>query len=393
MLGYAPGEYPYEYGAVQCNGDFEGSGNCVPANPNGADDEADNGVAENDSFVPQDTLISAIQLGEAVLLAQPGEPLGEYGLRLLDDSPFGYDNTFIWGYSLDHVGYILPNIKADWDLGGTEGTTTFWGWKQGGRMREVTNALMTALQTGGPAPADEFELAYASIPRTDKTPTRSPNPGSIITQPESLARFAVTNFIFEGGDPIIDLPVVTLEENVDGLWQPMRRTDGRVLDQFYEFWVDYVLTNGTHGYRIEFEPAKDFPVGTYRFRAEGVAVTTAEPAPYSVTSAAFDVLPASSLQLGDVSRDGDTVSATLAYTPVPANYRLIDPVGSTALPPPVRNGRVRFALGGLTVDATTPTFSVVDGRTVATYSATLPGEGVPTAQGSDIWGNVSPDED
>ena len=173
----------------------------------------------------------------------------------------------------------------------------------------------------------------------------------------------------------------------------MRRTDGRVLDQFYEFWVDYVLTNGTHGYRIEFEPAKDFPVGTYRFRAEGVAVTTAEPAPYSVTSAAFDVLPASSLQLGDVSRDGDTVSATLAYTPVPANYRLIDPVGSTALPPPVRNGRVRFALGGLTVDATTPTFSVVDGRTVATYSATLPGEGVPTAQGSDIWGNVSPDED
>lgn len=391
VLGYAPGEYPYEYGAVQCNGDFEGSGNCVPASPNGADDEADNGVAENDSFVPQDTLIAVVQVGDAVLLAQPGEPLGEYGLQLLDDSPFGYDNTFIWGYALDHVGYILPNLKADWDLGGTEGTTTFWGWKQGGRMRDVTNALMTALHTGAEPPADEFALAYTSIPRTDKTPSVSPNPGQVITQPVSLRRFEATTFRFEGGDPLIDLPVVRLEEQVDGRWQPMRRPDGRVLDQYYEFWVDYILTNGSHGYTIDFEPAKDFPVGTYRFRADGVAALSSGTGQYTGTSRPFEVLPADNLLLDNIARDGDTVSATLAYTPVPANYRLIDPVGSTALPPPVRQGRVRFVLGGETADATTPVISESDGRLVATYSATLPGNDLPDAQGTDIWGNRSPD--
>lgn len=391
VLGYAPGEYPYEYGAVQCNGDFEGSGNCVPANPNGADDEADNGVAENDSFVPQDSLIAVVQVGDAVILTQPGEPLGEYGLQLLDDSPFGYDNTFIWGYALDHVGYILPNLKADWDLGGTEGTTTFWGWKQGGRTRDVTNALMTALESGSEPPADEFDVAYASIPRTDKTPSTSPNPGQVIAQPASLRRFAATSFAFEGGDPVIDLPWVTLEEQVGSNWQPMRRSDGRVLNQFYEFWIDYVLTDGSHGYTIEFEPAKDFPVGRYRFRATGIAALSPGTTQYAVISEPFDVLPANNLQLGAVSREDDTVSATLAYTPVPSNYRLIDPVGSTALPPPVRQGRVRFELDGERVDATAPAISQAEGRFIATYSAQLPGSELPAARGSDFWGNTSPD--
>ena len=390
-LGYAPGEYPYEFGAVQCNADFEGSGNCVPANPNGADDEADNGVAENDSFVPQDTLIAAAQIGDAVLLTQPGEPLGEYGLQLLDDSPFGYDNTFVWGYALDHVGYILPNLKADWDLGRTEGTTTFWGWKQGGRMRDVTNSLMQALAAGTDGPADEFELAYTAIPRTDKVPTSSPNPGQVIAQPANVQRFARTHFVFEGGDPVIDLPQITLEEQVGNNWQPMRRSDGRVLDRFYEFWIDYLLTNGSHGYFIEFEPAKDFLAGTYRFRVEGIAATASGTAPYSLTSQAFDVAPADTLQLGDVTREGDTVSVTLAYTPVPNNYRLIDPKGDTAVPPPVREGRVRFVADGQQVDATTPTITEDNGRFVATYTATLPGDGLPTAQGEDRWGNHSPD--
>ena len=393
VLGYAAGEYPYEFGAAQCNADFEGSGNCVAANPNGADDEADNGVAENDSFVPQDSLIAAVQVGDAVLLTQPGEPLGEYGLRLLDDSPFGYDNTFIWGYALDHVGYILPNLKIDWDRGGTEGTTTFWGWKQGGRMRAITNALMDALHTGSAPPADEFELAYTSLPRTDKTPSASPSPGRVITQPASLRRFEATTFRFEGGDPIIDLPVVRLEEQVDGRWQPMRRPDGRVLDQFYEFWVDYVLVSGAHGYTIEFEPAKDFPAGRYRFRADGVAAQAEGTGPYTVTSLPFDLRPANNLLLEGIARDGDTVSATLAYTPVPTNYRLIDPVGSTEVPPPVRQGRVRFALGGTTVEATEPVLTQADGRVLATYTATLPGSELPTAQGTDIWGNRSPDEE
>jgi hypothetical protein len=270
-LGYADDEYPYPFGAVQCNAQ-EGLEACVAAPPNGVDDTADNGVAENDSFVPQDSRVMAIRLGSAAIITQPGEPLTEQGLRLLEASPFPRDDTFIWGYALDHVGYILPDSKDDWLLGGTEGTTTFWGWKQGGLILDRSKALLEALKNGTPAPADEFEIAYTALPATPPLVTLSATAGSVVEQPQALKRFEQTRFVFDGGDPVIDLPVVTLQEDVNGTWQPMRRFNGRPLDRYHEFWIDYLLTNDSHAYTIRFEPAKDFPVGRYRFHAEGVAM-------------------------------------------------------------------------------------------------------------------------
>ena len=38
--------------------------------------------------------------------------LGLGGLRLLEASPFPREHSFIWGYSQDHVGYILPDLKG-----------------------------------------------------------------------------------------------------------------------------------------------------------------------------------------------------------------------------------------------------------------------------------------
>ena len=388
-LGYASDEYPYPFGAVQCN-PMEGVPACVPSPPNGAADLADNGVAENDSFVPQDSRVAVIQIGSAVIVTQPGEPLTEQGLRLLEASPFKREDTFIWGYTLDHVGYILPDLKADWDLGGTEGTTTFWGWKQGGRILELSKGLMDALKAGTPAAPDEFQIAYTELPAVPPVVTPSLAAGSIATQPASLTRFAQTSFVFEGGDPTIDLPTVTLEEEVNGAWQPMRRFNGRPLDRYYEFWIDYLLTNGAHRYTIRFEPAKDFPVGHYRFRANGVAMMTPGTGDYEALSEAFDVSESETLRVENIQRTGDSVSATLSYTPVPTNYRLIDAVGDTDKAPPVRLGVVRFALGTATAEARTPVITTLeDGSLVATYTANLPGSELPTASGYDAYGNRS----
>lgn len=389
-LGYTGTEYPYEYGAVQCNADQPGSGNCIPAIPNGVDDEADNGVAENDSFVPQDTRLSVLRLGDAVLLTQPGEPLAEQGLRLLEASPFGHDNTFIWGYALDHIGYILPDLKSDWDLGGTEGTTTFWGWKQGGRLLRASSELMQALRNGTAPPADEFAIQYRSGTATAKTPTLSPMPGQVLTQPQSLARFETTRFVFEGGDPVLDLPTVRLEEEVAGEWQPMRRRNGRVLDHFHEYWLDYAVTNGGHGWTVRFEPAKDFPAGRYRFHVSGQAQRVPGAGSYEALSDPFEVRAASNLQLGSLSVNGDIAEAVLAYAPVPANYRLVDADVPTDQAAPVRRGAVRFSRGGEEAVDASPDIELREERLVAVYRARLGGSGELTAAGEDIWGNHSP---
>ena len=405
-LGYTGEEYPYPYGAVQCNNEVSpplvggpsagrAEDSCVPATAPGPQDLADNGVAENDAFVPQDTRVAVAQVGKALLLMQPGEPVTEQGLQLLDAAAaMGYErkDTFVWGYSLDHVGYILPDLKDDWLLGDTEGTTTFWGWKQGGRFLAATKDLLAALKSNAAEPADEFEIAYTDLlPRTPPPATLSAQAGQVLTQPQTLKRFEQTSFLFEGGDPVIDLPTVTLQEEVNGVWQPMRRFNGRPLHYFYEFWLDYALTNGSHGYTVRFEPAKDFPVGHYRYHVAGKAMLGPGATPYEIESEAFDVQEAETLVIENIARSGDSVTATLSYTAVPNNYRLIEPEYSeTVLPPPVRDGVVRFALGGKVAEARMPVISKLeDGRLLATYTAALPGSALPTASARDAFGNRS----
>lgn len=389
-LGYSGSEYPYPWGAVQCNiqPDTEF---CIPAIPPGAADLADNGVAENDAFVPQDTRVGVVQLGDAVLLLQPGEPLTEYGLRLLEASPFPRSQTFIWGYSLDHVGYILPDLKDDWLIGGTEGTTTFWGWKQGGLLLARTAALLQALKDGTPPPAHEFEVAYTDLlPAVAPVPLPSIQAGSVVQQPASLARFETTQLRFEGGDPVIDLPVVTLEEKVGERWQPIRRGDGRAVRPYYEHWLEYLLTSGRHVWTVRFEPSRDFPLGEYRFQISGVAQLGPGAAPYELASEPFTVREAETLLVENLSRNGDLLSATLSYTAVPDNYRNIEPQGDTDQPAPVREGRVYFRSGEVLAVAATPQkVEQIEGRIHATYQVRLPAQGNDSARGMDRWGNRS----
>ena len=387
-LGYAEGEYPYEYGAVQCNAQEAFKERCLPAPPPGQADLADNGVAENDSFVPLDTKVTAVRIGDAVLLAQPGEPLVEYALRLVEVSPFGADNTFIWGYSQDHIGYLLPDSKDDWLLGGTEGTTTFWGWKLGARLQKVNEELMTALAGTAPAPEDELSVDYTSRPYVPAVATVSPRAGRVITQPTDIDRFATTMFRFEGGDPVIDLPTVTLERQVGNeQWKPMRRPGGQIIDAPFEYHLDYEVVSGAHQWTVTFEAPKDWKAATYRFAVAGQAADGTGTKPYTLASAPFAVAPSASLQLSPVTRTGEQVEVTMAYTPRPDNYRLIDAEVPADRPAPVRAGAVEFTAGGTTVTDTAPDIEVRDGLPVAVYRATLPGD--VTATGADAWGNRS----
>jgi predicted acyl esterase len=421
------GDFPYEYGGVECNTDnevpFVGVGvgnipgydqtglprknpNCIAGEPPEPDDLADNGVGENSASGPQDTRLTAVKIGDAMLLAQPGEPLTEYGVRLLaaaQQHGAAPQNTFIWGYSQDHVGYILPDSKEDFEDGQTEGTTTFWGWKLGDRLIKANEGLIAALVEGTPAPKDEFNLhyyyrdRYKDYPQAPATP--SARPGRIVYQPGAIERFQKTHFTWEGGDPVVDLPTVALLKCTNatdiGSCAPATRPNGEAINTLFEMHLKYRLVSGAHLWAAELEAAKDLPVGTYRFGVTSHDLRTGAELYAPLASNAFQVKASKTLQIVTPTNANGNCEVTLSYQPRLKNYRLVDtptddngdglvgPMVNNDKAAPVRKGSVTFSTG-YTDD--TPDLR----GTAAFYAMPGPCPGGVTASGSDIWGNTTP---
>lgn len=388
-LGYEGSEYPYPWGAVQCYALPLAA--CLPAPPPDPWDLLDNGVAENGAFVAQDTRISVARIGSAHLLIQPGEPLTEYGVRLLaraQEQGYAAKDTFVWGYSQDHVGYILAPEQDDWAMGGTEGTTTFWGWKLGARLLDVTSELLRVVDGPDLPPPHEFEIAYSD--RLNLALPAVPVPGllagTIVAEPQDMERFTTTSFSWFGGDPIVDLPRATLlrcdatGENCE----PMRRRNGEVIDSYFEMHLGYRLVDAQHLWQIDFEAPIDWPVGSYRIDVQGAAQQA-----YSVRSRAFTVAPYPYVHVLEPRRVGDQVEVLFAYPPNPEHYRLIDPQVRSEYGAPVRAGSVTMRIGGATATASTPRIELREDHLVAVYSATIAGD-VETleADAVDQYGNT-----
>jgi|GEM_PF-293499 len=387
-LGYSQDEYPYPWGAFQCGSIEQRPDACLAMPAPDANDLADNGVAENQAWGPGDTRLAAAQIGDMVLLAQPGEALTEFGVRLLDDMEskhgFDRDDVYIWGTSQDHIGYLLPAIKEDWAAGGTEGTTTFWGWKLGTRLREVYDELATAL-AGGDAPVNEFEANYTKWPVTPAPVTPSLRPARVIQQPEDIQRFEQTQFSWEGGDPVIDLPNIVLEVFDNNQWQPAKRPNGAPVSGFYEMHLEYQLATTAHQWIVTFEAPKDWPVGDYRVAVSGQALQAGVEA-YTVTSDPFSVSPATNLRI-EAEPQGDTTVATVSYLPQPENYRVIDPQSRVTELQPVRNASVAFSNDTpLTVFDDSASISQQGQRIVSRYQADI--TDVDLIVAVDAWGNT-----
>jgi neutral ceramidase len=391
-LGYSGAEYPYPWGAAQCYA--LPIALCLPAIPPDPLDLLDNGVGENGAFVPQDTRVSVGRIGRARLLIQPGEPLTEYGLRLLaraEQEGHARDDTFIWGYAQDHVGYILAPEEADWAMGGTEGTTTFWGWKLGARLLDATTDLLRGLDGVAELPADEFQIRYQPSPLPELPALAVPglNPGTVVHQPHDIERFQSTTFSWQGGDPVVDLPQATLlrcDEQGESC-VPARRRNGEIIDMR----LGYRLINLQHVWQLSFEAPRDWPAGQYRFEVQGQAQQLPT-APYRLRSAAFAVTPSPSLLLSAPQRVEDRVEVTLAYSPRPDNVRLIDPMVPGDRPAPVRDGSVAFVTpGGAVLRASQPRIELRDEQLLAVYSIAWTGAvDTLSISGEDRYGNHSP---
>jgi len=105
---------------------------------------------------PRFTAVSFEILGNHTLMVTlPGEPLVELGWQVYNDTlKMGFDNTFLCGYTNNHMGYFAtPN---EYDIGGYESQMTFWGRDTAEKIRASCAQVASQVK---PAPTKLIAIA------------------------------------------------------------------------------------------------------------------------------------------------------------------------------------------------------------------------------------------
>ncbi|MFH1531444.1 MAG: neutral/alkaline non-lysosomal ceramidase N-terminal domain-containing protein [Pseudomonadota bacterium] len=230
-IGYAPGEFDYPNGGGLC-----GNQNDVPCW----------GEAGNDPnmlaclpLLPgtlfTHTALSAARFGDLLIVTLPGEPLADLSVELAADvaAATGIEDVAIWGYSQDHLGYILH--EYDFMAGGYEPSMVFWGPKEGDYLAGLSLEIAQKLVD----PAFELSFVPKELTLYEKQPLQlylpmanaNGAPAALQQPPAEVTAGEMIHFQWLGGDPWPRNPVVHIETQVDGQWQDLTLpTNGRVVD-------------------------------------------------------------------------------------------------------------------------------------------------------------------
>jgi neutral ceramidase len=295
-IGYQPHEYPV-WGAVEC-----GLG--------GPDDCSYVYTEKNMICLPltfsgiTQVALSALQLGDHVIVFLPGEPVTAIGDHIRN----GSTTTWVVGYALGHNGYLLEH--DDFLHGGYEPTVSPWGWRFGDYMEQQAKDLLGTL--GKPQPTFQPPL----LPDVgQKRPIAQPavSPG-VMTQPMDVERLQTAVFAFHGADPGLGAPHVSLEVMQAGAFVSAGFVaDGPDIVLRYDatptFKADPAATTRDHVYTAQWETLPDTPAGTYRFVTEGI------------TSAPFNVTPSQAAgALSSAVIDSGALKVQLRFPPNPVLY-------------------------------------------------------------------------
>jgi hypothetical protein len=318
IIGYEDGIFPFEGGGAYCGSTYDSecwSGEPTPIE--GLDKmcldikmlASGMGI---DEAAPDRTMVSAGLIGDLLIITYPGEPVTqctldvEEGVRALFPSQA---KIIVLGYSQDYIGYSVP----EWDFyqGGYEASGALWGPKQGDHITahaiEVGSALLDgtfAVPYDDPGPFPQVETADATF-----ADTYCKNAGIIVTEPAANVTAGETVvFEFNGGSPWLLLPDVVLEQEVDGVFEPVTRPNGSIVNSLgYEYFIQVLpdptyednLKIQTRTFTWHFELPTDrrvstaiFPLaGTYRFHATGsyLPQNSLQAEDYDLTSKAFTV--------------------------------------------------------------------------------------------------------
>lgn len=340
--------------------------------------------------MPMDPPVDAPPVNDSLLLVTlPGEPVSMLAATLAQRSPAGADRTFVVGYAQGHIGYLLG--VENWLLGGYEPSINIYGPLEGEWLmersldlaklamspeRDDAEAPGPASPSGGRFDRLAYEIpapAVVPIAKTGKAGTvPSTIPAGLFVrlkaapptkaQPEAtIARVSGrATFVFFGGDPEEDTPLVTLErEEMPGVFAEVQTRSGRPLGSRGR---DVILTYTPqpidaepgkatgHLWAVEWQAvgwdrkdkqgldvALDAPLGRYRFTARGKAEGKA----YTLSSQPFEVAADSAIRV-KASRAASRLTITPVY-PVGDGFRLLR-LDSASDGEPAVMGQVKLTL-------------------------------------------------
>ncbi len=353
-IGYAKDEFP-EWGGIQCAAGQGGTCGSVKSTP------AQVMCLPLEPRRPFKTALTVVQLDEYVFLSTPGE-LGTGLSHKLHTAlaPLGATTSFAVGYAQDHYGYLLE--EDDWLRGGYEPTVSAYGWKFGPYLLAEVEQFVATMGEAQPA-ADLAELPEVTL----RTRTDSTNAASVITEPLDGPRLTTHVFEFEGGDPGLGTPQVSLELETAGAFAPVAASTTRFIINGPELLLRYaatptfraepMATTRRHVWTIQFETIPGTPLGSYRLVARGRTKVGGAEADYALASRAFSVsasAAASSRASARFTSDG-RLALDVRFPPNPTelaagrddvvgNYRVRDSESDPREGARVRGGTVQATL-------------------------------------------------
>lgn len=331
-FGYTKGEFP-EWGGIQCaaggNGAFCGE---VKSDPDG-------GVfcLPLEPRRPFKTALSLLRLGDLLFFSNPGE-LGTGLSRKLvaATAPLGAATVLPVGYSQDHYGYLLE--EDDWLRGGYEPTVSAYGWKFGPYLLAQLEDFVATIDQPQ-TPPDLATLPEVTSPRLVTDSTGAPR---VVTQPLDGERLSTHVLEFEGGDPALGTPRVSLERQGGASFVPVQASSTRLVINGPELLLRYAATPTyraepeatarRHLWQVAFETIPSTELGTYRLVARGKAKVAGAEVPYELPSASFVVTKNTSVGARVTARfttDG-RYAVEARFPPNPTQYAmgLDDPIGA-----------------------------------------------------------------
>ncbi|MGB5343529.1 MAG: hypothetical protein WBP67_15710, partial [Thermoanaerobaculia bacterium] len=79
------------------------------------------------------------QATRTLVMTMPGEPIRDIGMLMKANAPAGVDNTWVFGLSNAHIGYIVT--EEEYMQGGYEAMANFFGSTQGERLTSIAAYL------------------------------------------------------------------------------------------------------------------------------------------------------------------------------------------------------------------------------------------------------------
>ncbi len=351
----------------------------------------------------------------------PAEPASmfteQWRRRAVDE--LGIEIPGLIGYAQDHEGYLL--IPEDWLVGGYEPNINIWGPLQAEYlMEQVLDYAGTLLGNGIHEPLDPLGQWVPTVYPDRDLPERHPDPtpgaGSRLLEvgedfwipldltldldvPASIPRVTgIVQLAWEGGDPVVDQPTVTLQRKNGQTWEGVTSRSGRdITEVFGDILLAHTPTplypaeaEQTHQWWAGWQAVghvqdkSGLPEGTYRLHVAGKRATGQEDrwpwetAPYTVEGPEFQVVPAAL----DVVAVADGLEVSLSAPAL--GWRLLDMEGSSRGSNPVRGQVVVSWESGGAADSSQVEATVVGDR--SHLAVVLPADATGVAV-TDAFGN------